>query len=166
MLHTARAQAKRCSKVLAPNSSGRSTLNSKFTQKRHKIMQIPTHLNRRSFVQLATVGALGAALAAPAFSATAVVPPKKVTAAAPPSKATAAVLPNLELDNPTAKALGYVEDATKVDAAKYPNHKPGQMCAGCSLMQGDAKNARNPCAIFPGKSVASKGWCASFAKKA
>lgn len=120
-------------------------------------MQTPTNLNRRSFVQIAAVSALGAALATPAFSATVAAPPKKVTAP---------VLPNLELDNPTAKALGYVEDSTKVNAAKYPNHKPGQMCAGCSLMQGDAKNARNPCAIFPGKSVSSKGWCASFAKKA
>ncbi len=107
-----------------------------------------TNLNRRSFMQIATVSVVGLALVAPAF------------------KAAAADLPNLELDNPTAKALGYVEDSTKVDAAKYPNHKPDQNCAGCSLYQGDAKNARNPCALFPGKSVAGKGWCASFAKKA
>ena len=111
-------------------------------------MQTPTKLNRRSFMQIATVSVVGAALIAPAF------------------QAAAADLPKLELDNPTAKALGYVEDTTKVDAAKYPNHKPEQMCGGCSLMQGDAKNARNPCAIFPGKSISTKGWCASFAKKA
>ncbi len=111
-------------------------------------MQTPTTLNRRSFMQIATVSVVGMALVAPAF------------------KATAADLPNLELDNAMAKALGYVEDTTKADAAKYPNHKPEQMCSGCSLMQGDAKNARNPCTLFPGKSISSKGWCASFAKKA
>ncbi len=111
-------------------------------------MQSSTNLNRRSFMQIATVSVVGLALVAPAF------------------KAAAADLPNLELDNPTAKALGYVEDTTKVDAAKYPNHKPDQICSGCALWQGDAKNARNPCALFPGKSVANKGWCASFAKKA
>ena len=120
-------------------------------------MQTPTNLNRRSFMQIAAVGALGAALATPAFSATVAAPPKKVTAP---------TLPSLELDNPTAKALGYVEDTTKVNAAKYPNHKPNQMCSGCTLIQGDVKNARNPCALFPGKSVASKGWCASYVKKA
>jgi hypothetical protein len=40
------------------------------------------------------------------------------------------------------------------------------VCSGCALMQGDAKKPRNPCTLFPGRSVASKGWCASFAKKA
>ena len=110
-------------------------------------MQTPTNLNRRSFMQIATVSVVGLALVAPAFNAT------------------AADLPKLELDNPTAKALGYVEDTTKVNAAKYPNHKPNQMCSGCTLIQGDVKNARNPCVLFPGKSVASKGWCASYVKK-
>ncbi len=113
-------------------------------------MSTKVTLNRRSFLQLASVSAVGLAMAVPALHA------------AEP----AATLPNLELDNPTAKALGYVEDATKVDKVKYPKHTPDQICASCSLMQGDAKNARNPCILFPGKSVASKGWCASFAKKA
>ncbi len=109
-------------------------------------------LNRRSFLQFASASAVGLAVVIPALHA-----------AAP---AAAATLPNLELDNPTAKALGYVEDATKVDKVKYPKHTPDQICATCALMQGDVKNVRNPCVLFPGKSVATKGWCASFAKKA
>ena len=114
-------------------------------------------LNRRSFLQFASASAIGLAVVIPALHGPA------LHAAEP---AAAATLPNLELDNPTAKALGYVEDATKVDKVKYPKHTPDQICATCSLMRGDAKNARNPCILFPGKSVATKGWCASFAQKA
>lgn len=115
-------------------------------------MSTKNTLNRRSFLQFASASAVGLVVVVPALHAA--------------EPAAAATLPNLELDNPTAKALGYVEDATKVDKVKYPKHTPDQICATCSLMQGDAKNARNPCVLFPGKSVASKGWCASYAKKA
>jgi hypothetical protein len=110
------------------------------------------NLNRRSFIQFATTTVIAIAATAPLSHA-----------AAPPA---AAALPNLELDNATAKALGYVEDSSKVDAKKYPKHTNTQVCSGCALMQGDAKKPRNPCTLFPGRSVASKGWCASFAKKA
>ena len=115
---------------------------------------MPTNnvLNRRRFLQFASASAVGFAVAIPALNAA--------------EPAPAATLPNLELDNPTAKALGYVEDAAKVDKVKYPKHTPDQICGSCVLMQGDAKNARNPCTLFPGRSVATKGWCASFAKKA
>ena len=112
-------------------------------------------LNRRSFLQIASASAVGLAISAPALHA--------ATAAAPAAPAT---LPKLELTNPTAKALGYVEDSTKVDKVKYPKHTPAQICGNCALIQGDPKNVRNPCVLFPGRSVASKGWCASYAKKA
>ena len=114
-------------------------------------MKMKNTLSRRSFLQFASASAVGLAVVVP------------VLQAAEPAPAT---LPNLELDNPTAKALGYVEDASKVDKAKYPNHTAEQICGNCALMQGDAKNVRNPCTLFPGRSVATKGWCASFAKKA
>lgn len=117
-------------------------------------MKMKNTLSRRSFLQFASTSAVGLAVVVPALNAAATTPPA------------AAALPNLELDNPTAKALGYVEDATKVDKAKYPNHTAEQICGNCALMQGDAKNVRNPCTLFPGRSVATKGWCASFAKKA
>jgi hypothetical protein len=77
----------------------------------------------------------------------------------------AAELPHLEETDPTAAALGYKHDTSKVDAAKYPNHKPAQVCMGCSLVQGTDAEAWRPCGIFPGKAVASKGWCAAFAAK-
>jgi hypothetical protein len=77
----------------------------------------------------------------------------------------AAELPHLDEADPTAAALGYKHDTTKVDPAKYPSHKPAQICAGCSLVQGAVTDAWRPCGIFPGKAVNAKGWCAAFAAK-
>ena len=59
----------------------------------------------------------------------------------------------------TAKSLGYVADAKRVDAAANPNFKPGQTCANCMQYTGKAGAAAGPCNIFPGKDVAAAGWC-------
>ncbi|HEY8099489.1 MAG TPA: high-potential iron-sulfur protein [Burkholderiaceae bacterium] len=67
--------------------------------------------------------------------------------------------------DPQAAALGYKENATKVDKAKYPSYAAGQSCASCQLYQGPATGA-GKCAIFQGKLVASTGWCGAYAKKA
>lgn len=75
-------------------------------------------------------------------------------------------LPPVTDSDPTAKALGYTEDASKVDKSKFPSFKPGSQCANCNFFQGKAGDARGPCQIFPGKSVNSKGWCASHSPKA
>ncbi len=61
--------------------------------------------------------------------------------------------------DPTAKSLGYVVDARKVDSAGNPTYKPGQTCANCIQYTGAAGAADGPCTIFPGKSVKAKGWC-------
>jgi len=79
-----------------------------------------------------------------------------------------AALPKLDVNDPSAKALLYVEDASKVDktnpmAARFT---PDQHCGNCSQIQGKAGDAYRPCAIFPGKLVADKGWCSVWAKKA
>jgi hypothetical protein len=75
-------------------------------------------------------------------------------------------LPHLSESDPTAKALGYVEDASKVDKTKFPAYKAGAHCATCNFFQGKAADAYGPCQIFPGKAVAAKGWCASHSPKA
>jgi hypothetical protein len=59
----------------------------------------------------------------------------------------------------TAKSLGYVADAKKVNAAANPNFKPGQHCANCMQFTGKAGATAGPCNIFPGKEVAAAGWC-------
>jgi len=74
--------------------------------------------------------------------------------------------PHVAESDPTAKALGYVEDASKVDKTKFPAFKPGAHCATCNFYQGKAGDEYGPCQIFPGKSVAAKGWCASHSPKA
>jgi hypothetical protein len=38
--------------------------------------------------------------------------------------------------DPKAQAVGYVEDASKVDKAKFSSYAAGQTCANCSLFQG------------------------------
>ena len=69
-------------------------------------------------------------------------------------------------NEPQAKSLGYVEDATKVDAKANPNYKAGQMCANC--LQAPTYKAgmtEVPCNIFAGRNVAAKGWCKVYVKK-
>lgn len=70
--------------------------------------------------------------------------------------------------DPTAIALGYVEDATKVDTAKWPKKAgPGgadQHCANCALYV-DKGDGVGSCAIFPGKLVKGAGWCNSWTAK-
>lgn len=77
------------------------------------------------------------------------------------SAAFAADAPLVTADDATAKALKYVDDASKASAAK-----PGSKCANCALYQGAANSAQGPCAIFPGKHVKATGWCASWSPKA
>jgi hypothetical protein len=79
--------------------------------------------------------------------------------------ADAAPLTVLKPDDPTAKALGYVEDSTKVDLKANPAHKPEQNCSMCVQYKGKAGDARGGCNIFAGKSVSSRGWCKVWAQK-
>ena len=72
---------------------------------------------------------------------------------------------NVDANDPQAKALGYVEDTTKVDAAKYPKHDNAQACSNCQLFQGKTKDAKGPCTLFAGKLVAPNGWCSAWTKK-
>lgn len=64
--------------------------------------------------------------------------------------------------DPTAKSLGYVEDATRVDKARFPAYAAGQRCGTCSLFQGKSGDAWGGCVLFGAKLVASGGWCSSY----
>jgi hypothetical protein len=79
--------------------------------------------------------------------------------------AAAAALPPLDPNDPTAKALGFVNDATKVDSKTHPTFKPNQKCATCAQFQGKAGDATAACTIFAGKSVPEGGWCQVWAQK-
>jgi High potential iron-sulfur protein len=79
--------------------------------------------------------------------------------------AAAAGLPHVGPQDPTAIALSYFEDAGKVDAKKYPTFKAGQKCANCLQSKGAATDAWVTCNLFPGKMVASGGWCKVYVKR-
>jgi hypothetical protein len=69
--------------------------------------------------------------------------------------ASAAALSPLDPNDPTAKALGYLNTSAK----------PDQKCANCAQFQGQATDTNGGCNIFAGKSVAAGGWCSVWARK-
>ena len=86
-------------------------------------------------------------------------------AAAPAAKPAAGALPGLSPTEPAAKALGYIEDATKVDAKANPNSTAGQHCGNClQWADKDRKVALAKCNLFPGKLVKNPGWCKVWIK--
>ncbi|MDJ0929346.1 MAG: high-potential iron-sulfur protein [Gammaproteobacteria bacterium] len=80
-------------------------------------------------------------------------------------QAGAADMPKLDPADLAAAALLYVEDAADVDTSNpmAARFEPGQNCANCVQIQGEDGAAWRPCAIFPGKVVASAGWCSVWA---
>lgn len=77
----------------------------------------------------------------------------------------AADAPKVLETDANAVGLGYKDDASKTDKAKFPKYAAGQQCANCQLYQG-APTGRGNCALFAGKTVAAAGWCSAYAKKA
>tara|TARA_R110002126_G_scaffold42002_1_gene121794 strand:+ start:1621 stop:1917 length:297 start_codon:yes stop_codon:yes gene_type:complete len=61
----------------------------------------------------------------------------------------------LKLDDPLAAAMRYT----------HKSEVEGRNCNNCNLVQGEDGQKWRPCAIFPGKLVASEGWCAAWVQK-
>ena len=112
--------------------------------------QTPDTQARRRFLKLAAMGAVAAPIASTLL----------------PRFARADDMPHLAESDPTAMALGYKEDATKVDKAKYATYKPGSMCENCKFWTGKGGDAYGPCGLFPGKATSAKGWCSGYNPKA
>lgn len=72
----------------------------------------------------------------------------------------------VDVKDPQAVSLGYVLDATKADAKKFPTYAAGQHCGSCALYQGKPGDAWGPCPIYGGKLVSVNGWCSAYVKKA
>lgn len=96
--------------------------------------------SRRKFVQKLMLGATLAPLAVARLTAS-----------------HAADQPLLSPDDPAAKKVKYVEDASKEKSAK------GNKCSNCALYEGTYNSAQGPCQIFPDKQVKAAGWCSSWA---
>ncbi len=116
-----------------------------------------------STVQAQTSPARPAAPATPARPAAAPATPARP--AAPAAPAAPAGFVKLDPKDPAAVALAYFEDATKVDAKKFPMHKPNQFCWNCLQFQGKKGDGYKPCNLFPKKLVAENGWCKVWVKK-
>lgn len=100
---------------------------------------------RRSFIGLCGAAALAAI-------------PIRVLAQ---SAATAA---KLGLKDPTAIALGYVENAQQLSAAKEPSFKSGSHCGNCQLyVAAQEKAGYAPCGAVGGKLVKKTAWCKAWA---
>jgi High potential iron-sulfur protein len=80
----------------------------------------------------------------------------------PRRTSSAAATPRLDVKDPAAVALGYVENAEKVDAKKYPSYVKGSTCDNCLLLQGSSGPNYRPCNLFPGKVVSVRGWCSGW----
>ena len=89
----------------------------------------------------------------------------KSAAAETESAAAETGMPKLKMDDPQAKALSYVDDATSIDSAKQPRYQSGQACSNCALFQKQDDPAWGGCSIFPGKLVAAAGWCSVYAPR-
>ena len=78
-----------------------------------------------------------------------------------PGESQAQDLARLDVNDPVAKALLYIEDAADVDTSSplATLFEVGQDCTNCAQIQGAEGEAWRPCGIFPGKLVAAKGWC-------
>jgi hypothetical protein len=81
------------------------------------------------------------------------------------SRAATADLTPLDPKDPAAVTLGFINDASKVDAAANPRFAPGQTCANCEQFQGKPNDARGGCILFAGKSVPAAGWCKVWRQK-
>ena len=72
-------------------------------------------------------------------------------------------LPKLDEGDATAAALKYVHDASAVADADRP--QKDRYCFNCALYAGGEEDEWAACSIFPGKSVAGRGWCSVWAGK-
>jgi hypothetical protein len=68
-----------------------------------------------------------------------------------------AQLPLVSEQDPAAKALHYVADASRAKAASS-----GAECSNCSLYSAADGAAQGSCSLFPGKLVTAAGWCSSW----
>jgi hypothetical protein len=84
------------------------------------------------------------------------------TALLRPRQSQAAEPPHLDVKDPAALKLGYVENANQVDLKKYPSYSKGSNCENCLLLQGAGAAHYRPCNLFPGKLVSVSGWCSSW----
>jgi hypothetical protein len=106
-----------------------------------------------------------AAKPAPAAAKPAADPKAEATEPAKAMPAPAAELAKLSEDDPQAKSLSYVHDASTIGSSQ-PRYQAGQACSNCALFQAGEGDEWGACSIFPGRQVKATGWCSVYAAKA
>lgn len=130
-------------------------------------MKKPSSSSRRLFLKQFSLGALLAVPAAMTFG--------RLFSSTALAQAGAKKLEMIDPKNPQASALGYHEDASKVDPKKWPKHAgpegAKQYCNNCQFYIVDkgadpTKVDAAPCQILMNKGVKGKGWCNTWTKRA
>ena len=107
-------------------------------------------LDRRNFIRVSLVGVAALLVRKGDLLAT---------------NALAADMPLASPDDQQAKALGYVEDAKKLDLKKYPNvlakKAKNPTCANC-MFYPDKDKPQGACQLMPGKAVKAAALCGSW----
>lgn len=78
--------------------------------------------------------------------------------------AAVAAVKKIDENEPKAKSLGYRNDSSQVDKAKFPKHSPSEKCNGCMAWLGKPGDAWAECDLLVDRLVASPGWCSSYVK--
>lgn len=82
-----------------------------------------------------------------------------IAAAVAPRRSFAQAAPHVDVKDPAAVAVGYIENANQIDLKKHPDYIKGSECENCLLLQGTAGENYRPCTLFAGKLVSVSGWC-------
>jgi len=76
----------------------------------------------------------------------------------------AAEAASLDINDPAAKALAYVQNTSKLKPGQEASFKAGSHCGSCALYaKAQEKSGHAPCGAFGGKLVANTGWCRAYA---
>ncbi len=76
-----------------------------------------------------------------------------------------AQMKRMEETEKQAVTLGYVHDAARVDAKKWPKFVAGSNCSNCKAFIGKPGQEWGECSLIDDRQVSSKGWCSSYVKK-
>ncbi|MDB5969085.1 MAG: High potential iron-sulfur protein [Hydrocarboniphaga sp.] len=88
-------------------------------------------------------------------------------AAIPARSFAQAAAAKVDLNDPTAKALGYVENVASLKPGQEAALKTGSHCGNCALYTVAQEAAGHaPCGAFGGKLVAKTGWCRAYSPAA
>ena len=72
-------------------------------------------------------------------------------------RAFAAPSGEVSVDEPLAKSLNYVLDAS--ESKEHPKYKEGSDCSNCMFFKPEMNNG---CALFSNRPVRKEGWCQSW----